>query len=50
MGGLDVSSILVLYHKPGVMPGLDPGIQLIAKRMDCRVKPGNDERGVRAVR
>jgi hypothetical protein len=26
----------------GVMPGLDPGIHLRAKRMDCRVKPGND--------
>jgi len=30
-----------------VMPGLDPGIPLLArrlfaKRMDCRVKPGND--------
>jgi hypothetical protein len=26
------------------MPGLDPGIQLLAARkMDCRVKPGNDE-------
>jgi hypothetical protein len=28
------------------MPGLDPGIhqskRLFAKRMDCRVKPGND--------
>jgi hypothetical protein len=24
------------------MPGLDPGIHL-AKRMDCRVKSGNDE-------
>ena len=30
-----------------VMPGLDPGIHLLAKRMDCRVEPGNDElRGV----
>jgi hypothetical protein len=30
-----------------VMPGLDPGIhqssQEFLKRMDCRVKPGNDE-------
>jgi hypothetical protein len=29
------------------MPGLDPGIHLssksLAKTMDCRVKPGNDE-------
>jgi hypothetical protein len=29
------------------MPGLDPGIhgssQKLFKRMDCRVKPGNDE-------
>src|SRR6516225_292285 len=28
-----------------VMPGLDPGIHLLAKRMDCRVEPGNDEAG-----
>ena len=26
-----------------VMPGLDPGIHLFAKWMDCRVEPGNDE-------
>jgi hypothetical protein len=30
-----------------VMPGLDPGIHLslqkFFERMDCRVKPGNDE-------
>jgi hypothetical protein len=25
-----------------VMRGLDPRIHLLAKRMDCRVKPGND--------
>src|ERR1700736_4062755 len=30
-----------------VMPGLDPGIhpssqEVLSKRMDCRVKPGND--------
>jgi hypothetical protein len=29
------------------MPGLDPGIhqlrKSLAKRMDCQVKPGNDE-------
>jgi hypothetical protein len=31
-----------------VMPGLDPGIHAIAPplrgRVDCRVKPGNDEK------
>jgi len=26
-----------------VMPGLDPGIHRLAKKMDCRVKPGNDK-------
>src|SRR5262245_5006237 len=26
------------------MRGLDPRIHLLAKRMDCRVKPGNDDR------
>jgi hypothetical protein len=26
-----------------VMRGLDPRIHHIAKKMDCRVKPGNDE-------
>jgi len=25
----------------------DPGIHLLAKRMDCRVKPGNDDTGGR---
>jgi hypothetical protein len=25
------------------MPGLDPGIHLLPKKMDCRVKPGNDK-------
>jgi hypothetical protein len=25
-----------------VMRGLDPRIHLLAKKMDCRVKPGND--------
>jgi hypothetical protein len=25
-----------------VMRGLDPRIHLLAKMMDCRVKPGND--------
>jgi hypothetical protein len=24
------------------MRGLDPRIHLLAKKMDCRVKPGND--------
>jgi hypothetical protein len=28
------------------MPGLDPGIHLFTKMMDCRVKPGNDDRSV----
>jgi hypothetical protein len=27
-----------------VMRGLDPRIHLLAKSMDCRVKPGNDNR------
>jgi hypothetical protein len=27
-----------------VMPGLDPGIHHFAKKMDCRVKPGNDNK------
>jgi hypothetical protein len=26
-----------------VMRGLDPRIHLLAKGMDCRVKPGNDK-------
>jgi hypothetical protein len=26
-----------------VMPGLDPGIDLLTKTMDCRVGPGNDD-------
>ena len=25
-----------------VTPGLDPGVHLLRKKMDCRVKPGND--------
>jgi hypothetical protein len=25
------------------MRGLDPRIHLLAKKMDCRVKPGNDD-------
>jgi hypothetical protein len=24
------------------MPGLDPGIHHLVKKLDCRVKPGND--------
>jgi hypothetical protein len=28
----------------GVMPGLDPGIHLFAKKLDRRVKPGDDGR------
>jgi ureidoglycolate dehydrogenase (NAD+) len=31
------------------MPGLDPGIHPLRKKLDCRVKPGNDERGVRCL-
>ncbi len=26
-----------------VMPGLDPGIHHFHKKMDCRIKSGNDE-------
>jgi hypothetical protein len=26
-----------------VMRGLDPRIHLLSKRVDCRVKPGNDK-------
>jgi hypothetical protein len=29
-------------QKPGVMPGLDPGIHLSLLKLDCRVKSGND--------
>jgi len=25
------------------MPGLDPGIHLVSEKLDCRVKPGNDD-------
>jgi hypothetical protein len=25
------------------MPGLDPGIHHSSEKMDCRVKPGNDD-------
>jgi hypothetical protein len=27
------------------MPGLDPGIHHVSKKIDCRVNPGNDEKG-----
>jgi len=27
---------------PVVMPGLDSGIHPLTKKMDCQVKPGND--------
>jgi len=30
-----------------VMRGLDPRIHLLAKMMDCRVKPGNDNGEIR---
>jgi hypothetical protein len=33
--------MLAAVHFP-VMPGLDSGIHLLAKGMDCRVKSGND--------
>src|SRR5262245_52677637 len=33
---------LVLFLS-AVMRGLDPRIHLLAEKMDCRVKPGNDE-------
>src|SRR5215467_15648680 len=32
------------------MPGLDPGIHLLAKMMDCRVKPGNDAERLECVK
>jgi len=33
-----------LFHQSHiVMPGLDPGIHRFSRKMDCRVKPGNDE-------
>jgi hypothetical protein len=28
------------------MRGLDPRIQFFRKKMDCRVKPGNDDREI----
>jgi hypothetical protein len=30
------------------MAGLDPAIHSFRKKLDCRVKPGNDERGFSA--
>jgi hypothetical protein len=43
-------AVHLVHVAPGlffVMPGLDPGIhrpsQDVFSRMDCRVKPGNDE-------
>jgi len=35
--------IMLRESLSAVMPGLDPGIHLFAKMMDCRVKPGNDQ-------
>jgi hypothetical protein len=37
-----------VHAKKLVMPGLDPGIhpssqEAVSKKMDCRVKPGNDD-------
>jgi hypothetical protein len=34
----------VLALRAFVMPGLDPGIHRLHKKLDCRVKPGNDEK------
>jgi hypothetical protein len=31
---------------PFVMPGLDPGIHPLQKTLDCRVKPGNDDKNI----
>jgi hypothetical protein len=45
-----------VHHSPPssslatVIAGLDPAIQLLAKRMDGRVKPGHDVRCMNAVR
>jgi hypothetical protein len=30
------------------MPGLDPGIHPLRRKLDCRIKSGNDEREVMA--
>src|SRR6266545_2647762 len=35
-------SLPPIHSHFSVMRGLDPRIHLLAKRMDCRVKPGND--------
>jgi hypothetical protein len=32
-----------------VMPGLDPGIHHASQKVDCRVKPGNDNDGLRVL-
>jgi hypothetical protein len=42
---IDLGRIPAHLHRPlHVMPGLDPGIdRLLRKMMDCRVKPGNDD-------
>jgi hypothetical protein len=38
------SGVLALgSHFLLVMPGLDPGIHLSSGKLDCRVKPGNDD-------
>jgi hypothetical protein len=36
------------HSHSAVIAGLDPAIQLLAKRMDARVKPGHDAEGVAA--
>jgi len=36
----------IIVKTPGVMRGLDPRIHPFAKKLDCRVKPSNDEREV----
>jgi hypothetical protein len=47
----NVSTLIARRHSARIEPllstvmrGLDPRIHLLAKRMDCRVKPGNDNR------
>jgi hypothetical protein len=47
-GGCCLKSRLVCTQNTLVMPGLDPGIhpssqEVFSKKMDCRVKPGNDD-------
>ena len=58
--GTNGMSYIRTCHTLGVMPGLDPGIHEAVQRlrlygyhplrfiMDCRIKPGNDEREVGA--